>query len=480
LLQLGARSVYDRGEADEQFSEGIDGTFVPWLLNLKTRLLKEYPLPEGIQPVPDDVNIEPKWVLELADLNGDYAGLDLPRPQPSQDEPPPDFIPILGGITATVHSNNRLTPQSHFQDTRHLILTLSGNHQYEPGATVTIYPKNFPSDVNDFIKWMEWDSIADKPLKFVSTRASLSSALPIPNLDLNNTTPLTLRTLLTNHLDIMSIPRRSFFTHLLQHTSNPMHQERLLEFLAPEYIDELYDYTTRPRRSILEVLSDISSVRLPWQTVCDVIPALRGRQFSIASGGVLKSPTTTTTTTTDDGEREGTGQTEAVAATAAAGHEQATSTRVDLLVAIVRYRTIIRRVRHGVATRYIATLRPGQALRVTLQPSALGFVPTAAAAADLLRRPVVMIAPGTGVAPMRSLAWERKMLRERHRSRDADAVAIPDAERWGCKDVLFFGCRKKGVDEYFRDEWDEKELGVDVFTAWSQEQVSSIRRLLDA
>jgi sulfite reductase alpha subunit-like flavoprotein len=439
LVQLGARSICDRGEADEQYPEGVDGTFVPWSLNLKTRLLEEYPLPNGVQPVPDDIIIEPKWVLDFVVSSGDNTNLESQTSPIPQDEPPLDLIPISNGITATVHSNNRLTPQSHFQDTRHLILSLSGNHKYEPGATVTIYPKNFPNDVSEFIKHMGWDSIADKPLKFVSTRTVPTSMPPIAKLQPNTT--LTLRTLLTNHLDIMSIPRRSFFAHLLNHTTDPMHIERLHEFISPDLIDELYDYTTRPRRSILEVLADFSSVQFPWQTICSIIPPLRGRQFSIASGGALKS-------------------TSSLPGGGVVGEEQ--KTRVDLLVAIVRYRTIIRRIRHGVATRYISTLKPGQELCVTLQPSALGVVATA----DVLRRPVVMIAPGTGVAPMRSLVWERKMLWED----GLGQIVAADGEKRSYRDVLFFGCRKKGFDEYFRDEWQEEALNVDVFTAWSQEQ----------
>jgi sulfite reductase alpha subunit-like flavoprotein len=395
---------------------------VPWSIDLRKRLLEEYPLPEGIEAIPDHVAIEPKWILQFS--NSSHHEMVSDAPPEGINQPPSDLIPIPNGMPARLDSNFRLTPDTHYQDTRHLIFTLPGEHAYGPGATLTIYPKNFPEDVAEFLDRMGWIDIAYQPLQFVSNRPSNMDPPPIPNLPADYV--LTLHTLLTNHLDIMSIPRRSFFNHLLQYTHDEMYTERLQEFISPELIDELYDYTTRPRRSILEVLADFSSIRLPWQKICSIIPLIRGRQFSIASGGELKSSATLDK-----------------------------ATRVDLLVAIVKYRTIMKRVRHGVATRYIAGLKPGQEITVTLQKGGLNITQS-----DIFK-PVVMIGPGTGVAPMRSLIYERRLLRQQ--------LGLADLSR--STDILFFGCRKKDVDEYFKEEWLNASLNVNVYTAYSREQV---------
>jgi sulfite reductase alpha subunit-like flavoprotein len=392
-----------------------------------------------VDPILDDVQIQPKWVLCL--LNGtDEAREKTAHSEIVADEPPQDLIPISGGLTATIHQNERVTHQSHFQDTRHVILTVPGDHSYPPGATLTVYPKNFPSDVDNFISLMQWTEIADQPLGFIASNqeANPDNYPPTPIPDLPSNYVLTVRTLLTNHLDIMSIPRRSFFAQLIHHTTDEMHLERLHEFISPELVDELYDYTTRPRRSIVEVLSDFNAVQLPWQTICTVIPMMRGRQFSIASGGALKSGATAP---------------QPVPVTQSVGGVFGT-TRLDLLIAIVKYRTVIKRIRHGVATRYISGLRPGQQITVTLQQGGLGIKESD------IQRPVVMVAPGTGVAPMRSLALERKAQRE---------LLGNEAESVGqIKDILFFGCRKKGLDEYFASEWNS--LGIDVSVACSRDQ----------
>ncbi|KAF1961589.1 sulfite reductase flavo protein alpha-component [Byssothecium circinans] len=436
LVGLGAHPICDRGESDEQHPEGVDGTFLPWSTTLQHRLLEEYPLPEGVEPIPDNVLLDPKWLLDFADgaQQPQESSQDTISPSKVQNGdvevlPPDVLLDIPGGLTAKIASNERLTPTTHWQDVRHLTLDIEGHHSYAPGDVLTIYPKNFPVDVNEFLSVMNWTSTADAPLEFVPSSPSVptSSRLPSPHLPPSST--ITLRTLLTNHLDIMSIPRRSFFAHLAHFTTDEFQRDRLIEFTNPEYIDELYDYTTRPRRSILEVLQEFETVKIPWHRICSIIPAIRGRQFSIASAMIPtplnKSP------------------------------DEAARTKVELLIAIVKYRTVIKKIRQGVCTRYIDTLKPGQAITVTLSKGGLGVTKKE------IGRPVVMVGPGTGVAPMRALTYQRKLWREEIQDQD-----LP-------RDILFFGCRNADSDFFFRGEWEKlKKDGVplDVFAAFSRDQ----------
>ncbi|KAI8942098.1 hypothetical protein NX059_000193 [Plenodomus lindquistii] len=442
LLQLGAHSICDRGESDEQHPEGIDGSFLPWSTKLRQRLLDEYPLPEGLHPLPDHVLLTPKWVLDVADAS--HAQPPPPshpvqlvgEATPVDELPPTGLLKIPGGTTACVTLNERITPQTHWQDVRHVKFDIAGNHPYSPGDILTIYPKNFPSDVSLLLSTLGWTSMADTPLHFVPSSPSTSPNATLPISALGKEDTITLRELLTNHLDIISIPRRSFFAQLAHYTSDEFHKNRLLEFTNPEYIDELYDYTTRPRRSILEVLQEFESVKIPWQRVCSIIPALRGRQFSIASAHNPQS-------TPQD------------------------QTRLELLIAIVKYKTVIKRLRQGVATRYIASLQPGQNLTVTLSKGGLGV------SQDELDKPVVMIGPGTGVAPMRSLIYQRKLWREQVKlvSNGARDTSHMDSH---VDDMLFFGCRNADSDYYFKKEWEGLRAAgtpLRVFAAFSRDQV---------
>ncbi|EFW23133.1 sulfite reductase flavoprotein alpha-component [Coccidioides posadasii str. Silveira] len=447
LLQLGANEIFPSGEADEQHPEGIDGTFVPWAQSLKKFLLDKFPLKPGQHPIPDDVRLPPKWALapwgqgtgkEHQMTNGNSSqpeknngtGKEQIVQYPALQPRDHDTRPIPNSITATLIDNIRVTPESHWQDVRHLTLAVPESIQYIPGDILHITPKNFAKDVNTLLSLMGWEADADIPLCFTpASKSSLPSSYP-PISFLQNSPGFTLRELLTNYLDIMAIPRRSFFSQISHFTDDTMQKERLLEFTNPEYIDEYYDYATRSRRSILEVLYEFDTVKVPWQQVCNVFPILRGRQFSIASGGRLKK--------TVEGK-----------------------TKFELLVAIVKYQTVIKKIREGVCTRYLAVLQPGSTMKVQLHRG--GLSPSV----KQLLEPSVVIGPGTGVAPIRSLLWEKAALVEAYRNKHGPNVPPPVGPV-----ILLYGGRNRAADFFFQEEWNKlkETLDLTVFTAFSRDQ----------
>ncbi len=410
----------------------------------------QYPLSEDLRPIADDVLLPPKWLLSLVGeavnsltpmLNGQNDGQDIPngdgrtvkvKPVAGSGSLPDHDNSTGRPLNVILKENRRMTPESHWQDVRHLAFDTQSTASYGPGDVLTIYPHNATEDVNQIIDLMGWSGIADKLVEFVSTNGS--GRHPCPPLSALYSSPIMFRDLLTNHYDLTAIPRRSFFSLIAHFTTDQFHKDRLLEFTKPEYVDELYDYTTRPRRSILEVLQEFESVKIPWQWAANVLPELRGRQFSIASGGQLKQT--------------------------AAGF-----TRFELLVAIVKYKTVIKKIRQGVCTRYLAGLQEGVHLTVTLQTGGLRITQAEAA------RPVIMIGPGTGVAPMRALIWERLQWKERMR---LDGQI--SGEHTSCDSILFFGCRNKDSDNFYKDEWDRLQghMPLRVFAAFSRDQRQKI------
>ncbi|OJD18209.1 hypothetical protein AJ78_01767 [Emergomyces pasteurianus Ep9510] len=452
LLQLGAYELYPCGEADEQHPEGLEGTFVPWSLDLRKHLLDKFPLAPGQHPIPDDVQLPPKWVLKHRDpssMEGTNRYPGAGSKEQLEDARDPSYFsqdprPIPNTVTATLAANNRLTPQTHWQDVRHLILTIPESIRYVPGDILHITPRNFAADVNSLISIMGWEKDADTPLCFVPNvqhvSASNTSSPEIPFL--LNSPGFTLRNLLTDYLDIMAIPRRSFFSHIAHFSDDAMHRDRLLEFTNPEYIDEFYDYTSRPRRSILEVLHEFESVKIPWHLVCTVFPVLRGRQFSLASGGNLKTPESLP-----------------------GRHATGAGTRFDLLVAIVKYQTVIKKTREGVCTRYLAVLRPGSTLKVQVQKGGLN------SSMRQLLEPTVLIGPGTGVAPLRSMLWEKAAMATTFRQKHGPNEPVPLGPI-----ILLYGGRNRRADFFFEEEWEElkKVLDLTVLTAFSRDQKQKV------
>ncbi|KAA8900487.1 hypothetical protein FN846DRAFT_899758 [Sphaerosporella brunnea] len=407
LLQLGATEVVRRGEGDQSGEEGIDGAFAYWVEEVRGVLRELWPLPQGVVEIPDVEVLPAKWVLEFA-------------PEEEQQQEVKDgwevmrtlHAPCADSVLATVAGNNRITPEDHWQDVRHLRFSLPTAVAWEPGATVSIAPKNFPEDVELFLDLQGWSSIADRPLRLLPSPLLPPGEHP-PCLIPSTVAPLTLRTLLTHHLDITAIPRRSFFALAAHLTSDETHRQRLLEFADPIWVEELWDYTTRPRRSLLEVLQEFNTIRIPLSRLIELIPRMRSRQFSIAS--------------------------------AAATDPQ----QLDLLVAIVNYKTVIKKTRRGVCTRFLASLRPGE------DKVALCFHRGALALQESdLRKPVVLIAPGTGLAPMRALLQHR----------------LAYGANGG--NILIFGARNKEKDFFFAHEWAALQScgQLKLFTAFSRDQ----------
>lgn len=451
LTQLGATSFCERGEGNEQHPEGHSAGFREWIVQLKDRMLESFPLPEGVSAMEDGEFIEPRWKLSLEDgahepangvtstsneQGGESFAASLP-PNSDEAKPSTQSIPVKNSYSASLVANDRVTSADHFQDVRLLDLRLDRNYSYYPGAVAVVYPKNFPADVNEFIDLMHWEDVADRPIHVVSSRANAqgqaTTPSPLRHLDLDST-GLTLRWLLENVIDIMSIPRRSFFANLAyfagSSTEDEEYQkERLLELANPELIDELWDYTTRPKRTILEVMMDFTTIQIPWQYALSALPLMRGRQFSIASGGDLKQDT------------EG-------------------RTRVQLLVAIADPPSpIIKwRRRYGVCTRYMLTLKPGQRINIGMQQGYLDVSPSE------LEAPVIMVGPGTGVAPMRAMAHQRYAW-----ARELNAKATGKCLEG---DILIFGCRGTETDYFFRDEWETlaRTEGLESHTAFSRDK----------
>jgi sulfite reductase (NADPH) flavoprotein alpha-component len=132
---------------------------------------------------------------------------------------------------------------------------------------------------------------------------------------------------------------------------------------------------------------------------------------------------------------------------------KATAGRLSLTVDAVRYE-IAGRKRCGAASTFLADrVKPGETLQVYVQ-QAHGFgLPTDSAA------PIIMVGPGTGVAPFRAFLYER-------------AQQPSAGPAW-----LFFGHQHEATDFFYRDEW-EQFLNAGTLsrlsTAWSRDSATKV------
>ena len=171
--------------------------------------------------------------------------------------------------------------------------------------------------------------------------------------------------------------------------------------------------------------------------------------------------------------------------------------QLDLCVAVTSTKTRLGRLRLGLCSNYLASLSKGD--RVVL------WIRKGTFKAPSIDVPLIMIGPGTGVAPMRAFLQERKQ-QERTIHSDSNfhlnstASPSPSVEeqlsvqssqslqssphRRGST-ILFFGCRKRQSDFLYGTEWQpnsaadadlyaDPEGNISVITAFSRDQESKL------
>lgn len=238
------------------------------------------------------------------------------------------YRPIPGTWDARLIQNEHVTPENHWQDVRRLEISVretAWNDELptlRPGDLLTIYPKNFPPEVDKLIEMMDWTKYANRTIIW----STQDGQVKYPR-DLYPVDNATLRDVLIDNLDINAIPTRTFLKQLRRHTSDEREKERLLELTQEENTQEFYDYTSRPRRTILEVLEDFPAVKIPFNYALEIFPIIRGRAFSIANSDLSHQDTKS------------------------AEHV------VELLVALVQYKTIIRKPRQVSAIGILRLMR---------------------------------------------------------------------------------------------------------------------------
>ncbi|XP_018022927.1 NADPH-dependent diflavin oxidoreductase 1-like [Hyalella azteca] len=446
LRLLGAQPVLPIGLADDQHDLGPDFVVDSWLAQLWQKLEELYPLPEDVAPMASHELPPPRFKVEFLDeFDSETSAVDEPVGY------------VQGNFTScSLTKIERVSAPGHFQNVQLVEFDVSHmEYKHKPGDVLMIKPENLSSHVQEFL-----DVIGlDRSRKF---RVRPSE----PNTNVSDVPPwllsgCTIKKCVTKYLDIMSVPKRYFFELLSFFTTDEMEKEKFLEFASSVGQQELYDYCNRPKRSIVEVLADFPHVNknIPFEYLFDVIPSLKPRAYSIASSSALIPG------------------------------------KAQILMAVVNYRTNLRRPRLGVCSNWLAALRPQDTVLLSIKKGSLRFTlpsenvtpvpqnhqtyeqvtaPQTCSPRDGVQAlegaheeenfttssslpPVIMIAPGTGVAPFRSYIQERI------------ALGLTSAPM-----ILFFGCRGKNTDFFFEEEWRRYHPSLELYTAFSRDQEDKI------
>jgi sulfite reductase (NADPH) flavoprotein alpha-component len=221
---------------------------------------------------------------------------------------------------------------------------------------------------------------------------------------------LTLREALLHHLTITKLSRKLVSSYSAKGQCVP-----LQSLLVPEQQMHLDDYTHG--REFVDLLIEYPGVIKEPAEVVALLPRLTPRLYSISSSPVVHV-----------GE-------------------------VHTTLAVVRYRTFDRE-RGGVCSTFMADRVPvGERLPIYIQQNKRFRLPQESSA------PIIMIGPGTGIAPFRSFLYERRALGHSGRN-------------W-----LFFGERSAATDFLYREELESMVADghlTRLDTAFSRDQAHKI------
>lgn len=410
LAELGATRVFELGLGDDDAN--IEDDFITWKDRFWPAVCEFY----GIEATGEDVSVRQYRLTENPDVGSDriYTG-EVARLHSLRNQRAP--FDAKNPFLATIKVNRELH-KSGERSCMHIEFDIEGSKmRYDTGDHLAVYPVNSEELVNKLGELLNVD--LDTVIILTNTDEESSKKHPFP-------CPCSYRTALTHYLDITCNPRTHILKELIEYTKDPEEQEKLRSMASttPEGKELYNQWIIQDNRNIVHILEDLKSCKPALDHLCELLPRLQARYYSISS-----SPKVYPTT-------------------------------VHITALLVQYETPTGRTNKGVATSWLATKMPSEGGLPVTAPIYIRRsqfrLPTRA------QTPIIMIGPGTGLAPFRGFIQERNQLKE-------EGKVIGDT-------ILYFGCRRKAEDFIYEEELNEyvKKDVLTMHVAFSRDQAHKV------
>ncbi|ETV88103.1 hypothetical protein H257_01459 [Aphanomyces astaci] len=306
---------------------------------------------------------------------------------------------------------------------------------YATADNLAILPENDPALVTRVATALRFDEDGVVELKALDK----ATKLPFP-------TPATIRTILSQYLDLNAAPRKGALTALAHYATSSVDQDRLLRLASADGKAEYQTWVVDAHRTFGDVIEAFPSLQIPLVAFIHILPSLQPRYYTISSSSVVHP------------------------------------TRIHVTLGVIATSDLPEgRQFKGVTSNYLAKLalpdaavldkpkvanpygeqgkkqvRTWPSIRMTIRKSTFKLPPSP-------ETPVILVGPGTGIAPMRAF------LQERHAQKQAGETV---GATW-----LFFGCRRQSEDYLYQQELETYQASgtlSDLHVAFSRDSAQKV------
>ncbi|KAK2745367.1 NADPH-cytochrome P450 reductase [Onygenales sp. PD_40] len=429
MKKLGAQRIGEAGEGDDGAGT-MEEDYLAWKEPMWKALAEEMGLEER------EAVYEPVFsVIEEPDTSHEADHIYLGEPNQNHLEgtskgPYHAHNPYIAPI---VESRELFTVKD--RNCLHMEIDVQGsNLSYQTGDHIAIWPTNAGVEVDRFAKVFD---VADKANMVIKVKPlDITAKVPFP-------TPTTYDAAIRYHMEICGPASRQFVASLAAFAPNEASRTELKRLGSDK--DYFQEKIASQYLNIAQALQNITSEpfsAVPFSLLIEGIPKIQPRYYSISSSNLV----------------------------------QKHKISITAIVESIRVPGATQNLK-GVTTNYLLALKQKQ--HGDPNPDCHGLtyaingprnkydgihVPVHVRHSNFKlpsdpSKPIIMVGPGTGVAPFRGFIQER-------------AAQAAKGEKVG-PTVLFYGCRKREEDFLYKDEWESfaSQLGdsLQVITAFSRE-----------